>query len=69
MRRFPGWPTQYAGEAKVAEFDDSWFGEEDVLWLYITVDALQDKQSASRIWQHDTQSLSDRERRVLRLTN
>ena len=41
----PGWPTQNAGEAEVTELDDSGFGEEDVLRLYITVDALQDKRS------------------------
>lgn len=44
-----GWPTQNAGEAKVAEFDDSGFGEEDVLGFYITVDALQHKRQGSRI--------------------
>lgn len=38
-------PTQNAGETKVAELDDSGFGEEDVLWLYITVDALQQTPS------------------------
>ncbi len=62
MHWLSGWPTQNSGEAKVAELDDSGFGEEDVLWLYITVDALQHKRSGSAIWLHDTQSLSDRER-------
>lgn len=42
-------PTQNTGEAEVAELDDSGFGEEDVLWLYIPVDALQHKGSASGI--------------------
>lgn len=46
MHWLSGWPTQNAGEAEVAELDDSGFGEEDVLRLYITVDALQDR----RLW-------------------
>ncbi len=47
MHWFSGWPTQDAGEAKVAELDDSGFGEQDVLRLYITVDALQHKHKHS----------------------
>lgn len=38
-----GWLTQNTSKAKVAELDDAGFGEEYVLWLYITVDALQHK--------------------------
>lgn len=41
MQRNSGSPTQNAGKAEVAELDDAGFGQEDVLWLHIAVDALQ----------------------------
>lgn len=45
-------PTQDAGEAKVTQLDDAGLGEEDVLWLYVPVDALQ-TQTGSGLLQHD----------------
>lgn len=39
-------PTQDAGEAKVTQLDDSSLGEEDVLRLDVTVDALRANNQA-----------------------
>lgn len=42
--------TENSGEAKVTQFDDLMFGDEDVFWFDVSVDALNkhtDKMSAN----------------------
>lgn len=46
-------PTQDAGEAEVAQLDDAGLGEEDVLRLYVPVDALKTQTVRIRVWQHE----------------